>query len=733
MEEKTRHGNLGFGEILIKLAFILAITSGTIWPQTAVTFSADTADTRASSYQTGPFPTDSLTVPDPSQTTGLRVSLPPSEDSCGSGASPVCSANALLNQLDGFSVNPRIMVCFSGPINPATLPTGISLSPITGSTPSPSLGVLVSVDQVIFDPVSNCAFAKPSQVLHQDTRYLLAITNAVQDTQNASVTPSQEFLDCLKAPSGYCSQLSALTHQIAPAPGSCVVAASLFTTMTATGWLEQAHKFVDATPAITVPAGPVSTFNLPELKSITWVPDRSGTGPQDISLDALSNVKRISFGLVLSPNYLDLAGPTAGSITRPPSLPVSYNPVSFHVFTPTNGGGQKVPVVIYGHGLGDSQFGAPTYIASTLAKNGFATLAMEITGHGFGPNGIVKLTAHNGSFSTVSTPGRGVQLTPGANIGSTDGCIAPGAVAVRDCGRQTAIDLSAIVHAIQSTGGLGLNLDPNRIYYVGQSFGSTYGTLFQAVEPAIGSTVLNGAGGTSADVARLAITGRPLGLLYLASLNDPALLNVLAGMAPPQPYFHDYWNDNYVYRDQPPVTNTVGGAITIQSALEAVDWAGMVGDPLAFAPHLTAEPLAGVPAKHVLFQFGVGDLEVPNPTESAVVLAARAAASTTLFNFPAAVRLQPELAGTMDPATPGLPILPHRVLSNPTIFDPANAAELSLVLAEQQQTADFFISNGNFISDPNAYLTNPFQPGDQLFQTSPSSLPQRLNFVQIQP
>src|ERR1700681_2881529 len=63
----------------------------------------------------GPFPNDSLTVPDSQQKTGLRVNLPTAV-SCSSPALSACTNTALVNQLDGFSVNPRITVCFSDPI-----------------------------------------------------------------------------------------------------------------------------------------------------------------------------------------------------------------------------------------------------------------------------------------------------------------------------------------------------------------------------------------------------------------------------------------------------------------------------------------------------------------------------------------------------------------------------------------------------------------------------------------
>src|SRR4030095_12415097 len=106
----------------------------------------------------------------------------------------------------------------------------------------------------------------------------------------------------------------------------------------------------------------------------------------------------------------------------------------------------------------------------TLAKAGFATLAMETVGHGFGPASVAALVDSNGQQHVVSTPGRGVPLSPDGSIGPLDGCIVPGPLAVRDCFRQTAVDLMALVRNIGAN-GLGVNLDPSRIYYVGHSLG----------------------------------------------------------------------------------------------------------------------------------------------------------------------------------------------------------------------------------------------------------------------
>jgi hypothetical protein len=696
------------------------------------------------SLSIGPFPNNALSIKDNKQQTGIRIDLPAMESTCSDMAAiSVCSNRDLLNQLDGFSVNPRLMVCFSAAVDLTTLKNNISILPVYGQPGYTNPGPAIKVNQIIFDPASNCAFAKPDQVLNQQSRYLLLVMNSLKDKNGSKVKADDAFKNCLKSADTYCQELADALSHLPPSLvyQANIAAASLFTTMSATTWLEQARLFVNATePSVVLPAGAPFSFQVSQLKSISWRPAQSGLPAQDVPVSALSGVGQIAFGLFLAPNFLD---PTNGIIPNTPTntpvtspipvpgvpagIPSGFVPVSFHVFLPAGSpppGG--FPLVIYGHGLGDNQFGAPTFVASTLAKNGFATVAIEITGHGYGAGSTVQLTDTSNTVHTVLTPGRGIRLPGSDTIGATDGCIVPGAIAVRDCGRQTAVDLMALIATLHKTHGLGLPLSSNILYYVGQSLGSTYGTLLNAVEPSIAAAVLNVDGGTSVDVARLSISGRPLGISYLTPLG---LLNVPS--APSEAYFHDSFNDNYIFRDRPPAVNNVTGAMTVQAAFEAADWLGMVGDPLSFAGHLKASPLAGVPPKPVLFQFGFGDLEVPNPTESAIVLAAQAQSSTWFFRFDLATLAygHPELLGVEMPGVP-FPILPHRILSNPTIFDVP--AETSIALAEQQQAAAFFLSGGRSNPDPNRFLTAPFSPSQQLFYI-PATLPNALNFIQVQP
>ncbi len=688
-----------------------------------------------SSPSVGPFPTNQLTVPAPNQKTGIQVNLPfPSGCTAVSTASQ-CVNVELLNQLDGFSVNPRITVCFSGPVNVASLTSGIVL------IQADRFALPVGINQVIFDPTANCAYAKPNQVLEQDTRYLLLITSAVEDANGKRLKATDDYTDCVKKPTtAYCQALAQAMNPVLDIVSDLggIAGASLFTTLSATNWLEQARTNINsaAIPGVGTLVAPPTTFNMSTVTSMTWMPDPGAgvTGVnlnQSIPLNDLTGVAQISIGAFLSPLYLNTSGLLAGSITVTPTNtpippPGAVIPVSFHVFLPpaSAGHGGKIPVIVYGHGLGDSQFGAPTYAASTWAQQGFATLALEITGHGYGPLGVTQIVTSSGT-ATVPTPGRGIQFVPGQPIGPEDGCILPGALATRDCSRQSAVDLLSLVQTIRSTNGLGLNLDPSRIYYTGQSFGAFYGTLFEAVEPNVSAAALNGGGGTQADVARLSPIARQLGAAYLATFSPP-LLNVPP--APPEAYFHDSFNDEYVYRGQA-ITSTIPSALPIQAAFEQADWLGMIGDPLGFAEHLELEPLPGVSRKSMLVQFGLGDLEVPNPTESSLVRTAGLQARTWMLRTDLAAGIEPQLLGLMMPGVP-YPIYPHRFLANPTFFLPSSPPlETAIGVAAQRQIANFFASG--VISNPNQYLTGPFA-GLNLFQI-PFPLPDGLNFLQIQP
>ena len=135
-------------------------------------------------------------------------------------------------------------------------------------------------------------------------------------------------------------------------------------------------------------------------------------------------------------------------------------------------------------------------------------------------------------------------------------------------------------------------------------------------------------GGSIIEVARLG-GFRPLVWLSLVG-RSPSLANL------PGPF---QFNENIPLRNLPPLVDTVPGASAIQQLLEWSEWTSQAGNPVAYAPHLRAEPLAGVPAKSILLQFARGDKTVPNPTTSAIIRAGDIADRTTLFRNDLAVPL----------------------------------------------------------------------------------------------
>ncbi|HLJ50675.1 MAG TPA: Ig-like domain-containing protein [Bryobacteraceae bacterium] len=597
------------------------------------------------------FPSDTLTVSDPSQKTGIRVNLPLPDCSIEPST---CAEISAINQLDGFNINPRIAVTFSGPVNTDSLRAGIFFVAPSGDQ--------IAINQVIYDPGTFTVYAKPDNVLAEDTTYSLNVSNSVLDAAGDPVGP----------------------------------ASTTFTTLSATAWMAGARAdLMNIDPAV-APTGSVNTYRLSDIRSGVWHRQTHAEPSvfQDVALPIaiLQGVDRIAFASYQSPNYLN-ASQTIDAVPSgsDPGTGNGSNQIYFHALLPaTPKPDAGYPVVIYGHGLSDSRFGGPSAVASVMASAGFAVVAINAVGHGYGVDSTVQLTLNDGSMVEIPAPGR----TPPDSFGTITpplGCIVlNGGAGLRDCLRQTTLDIMQLVRAIQSgmdlDGDGAVDLDPTRIYYVGQSLGSLYGTLLNAMEPNISAAALNVGGGSQVDITRWSPSFHSAAVLSLA-IRQPSLLN--AGLN---------YNENYVLRDQPVVVNDVAGAIPIQNYFERVEWIGMIGDPLGYAAYLAAP-------KNVLFLFGIGDRTVPNPTESALVRAAGMQQSTWVYRHDLARMDHPELAAD-----------PHTYLTN-VLGSPAAVA---IAIATQTQIAGFFASGGTMIPDPNS-------AGLMYFEI-PATLPEILNF-----
>jgi len=684
-----------------------------------------------------PFPSDRFTVFDSQQLTGLRVNVP--SPNCATHPSD-CADIALVNQLDGFNLQPRLSIPFDGAIDVSTvnsstvflikLPgSGLNEIEFDGFTPQ-----AIGINQIVWDPASLTLFAESNDHLDEDANYALIVTTGVHDAQGNPIAGVSGFAQFVHGDGGVDGKdkdvllkryQQALKHavngDVLEALGlsrSDVAAASVFTTESATATLRSIREQVKAAAAPAVnfnlgSGGEKTVFPLNTVTGLTWNVQALTVGPLiptslNATLGALQvfpgSIGTLAFGKFTGQHWQN-AGvfipqvPTRQSVPSQGSEDIFFNLFIPSGPRPTNGW----PVAIFGHGFTDSKQGAPFAVASTLAHNGIASIAINVVGHGFGPNST--LTVKQGTTSTTFLEGgRGVDQDGNGQITSAEGSstfvLSPqGTIGSRDALQQTVANLMELVRAIQ--GGIDVNgdglqdLDPNRIYYAGQSFGGIYGTIFLGIEPDVQAGVPNVPGGPIIDIVRLSPSFQLL-LTQALSVRTPILLNA----GPPL-----FFNDNSPLRNLPPVTNNVPGAIAIQTVEDTSRWLGQAGDPVAWAPFMNKSPLPGDLAKPVIIQFARGDKTVPNPTATALIRSGDLKDRATFFRNDLAFL-----------ANPAFPKNPHTFLTN------LAGAPGAVAVGAQTQIAIFFTTNGALTIDPDG-------PGPLFEVPIAGALPEDLGFI----
>ena len=149
---------------------------------------------------------------------------------------------------------------------------------------------------------------------------------------------------------------------------------------------------------------------------------------------------------------------------------------------------------------------------------------------------------------------------------------------------------------------------------------------------------------------------------------------------------------------QSPVVNTVAGAMEIQEFFENREWVDQSGSPVAYAPHLRKNPLAGVPAKSVIIQFARGDQTVQNPTTTALLRAGDLADRATFYRNDLAYAENPDVLKN-----------PHVFMTRPTS---AVALMAEIALGAQRQIGVFFASDGKetIHPEPARFFEVPMEP-----------------------
>lgn len=651
-----------------------------------------------------PFPTNLYTVRDEAQITGLRVDLP--KPDCATRPSD-CADIDVLDTLDGFNIQPRISIPFSAPIDVST----VASSTVFLVGPE---GHVVGVNQAVWEPLTNTLHLESDEQLAQHTTYLLVVTRRVRgaDGKPLAETDFRQELNnngqandpAIKAYRK--ALLDALPMAMAGGanPGE-IAAASLFTTQSVDAISRKIRSQLGAGPA-SFALGTAGERTVFPLSSVAGIQLKRQTGTTTFSSSFLptpalsifpGSVGAIAFGSYASPDYETPAKviPAVGTRTGTP-VPQSMSRIQFTLFLPagaTPAGGW--PIAIFGHGFTDSKDGAPWVVASSLAKAGIATIAINVVGHGGGALGTYTVLRTTGAPVTLPSGGRGIDQDGNGSIDSTEGVSAVGAQSLignRDGLRQTTIDLMQLLKVVE--GGVDVDgdgspdLSGSRIYYAGQSFGGIYGVQLLGLEPDIRAGVPNVPGGPIIEIARLSPSFRPLVGISLIS-RTPSLYNAVPNATLTS------FVENIPLRNLPLLVDTVPGASAIQALIDNTEWAQQAANPAAYAPFIT---------RPVIIQFARGDKTVPNPTATAILRAGGLASRATLFRNDLAFAANPAVSKN-----------PHTFLTNVV------GAGAPYALAAQQQIATFFASDGAITIDPDG--PGPF------FETPTSILPEDLAFI----
>ena len=633
------------------------------------------------------FPTDRLTQADPAQLTGRRIHL--SLVKCREAPS-TCDEINLLNGLDGWSVNPRMTLAFTGRIALDSIDRASAFVLPLGDDKAERMGLV----RLVWDAESTTLYARPERTLRQGRPYALVVTSRVRD----------ETGQPLRAARGPAATLDPRLAKRLGALGLTrdnVVASAVFTTASVTAGLEHMRARIDARPAprldfTLAPGGGRSVYARAAIEGITFTRQIATGGPErfaapaPLALDLIppADVATIALGAFDSVFFL------TGS-RHIPAVPTSRAPeilgqerVQVVLYLPAGAmPASGWPVIVFGHGFGnDKNLNTPP-VAGTFARRGFATVAINVVGHGGGPDSTLTIKQSGKEPLVLSAGGRGLDLDGDGRIGSTEGVSTAmrGPLALigsRDGLRQTVADLMQLIRAIRygvDVDGDGKpDLDGTRIYYAGQSFGGIYGTLLMTVDPFPRAGVLNVPGAPIVEIARQAEMFRPLVIQQMRA-RRPSLMNGEKDFTESLPLWGEL-----------PVTAPAPGALAIQAYFDRAEWLQQPADPSAFAPYLREAPLLAAGPRPVLIQMAVGDRTVPNPTTEQIIRAGALQPFVSLYRHDLVV------------AT-----LPPR-FANPHAFLTMQAPEVAAIArAAQEQIARFFLSDGRTIERTDPHFEVP--------------------------
>ncbi|CAN5591622.1 hypothetical protein BH18ACT1_BH18ACT1_09030 [soil metagenome] len=604
-------------------------------------------------------PSDDDTVADDAQRTGRRVDLPLPD--CSARPSD-CNEIRLLNQLDGFDLDPRISLGFSGNVDLAQVTdASVYVQPAGG-------GTKIGLNRLVWDDASNTLYGQPKTILVESTTYKVVVSGVNGQSGESTFTTMNATLP-LRQMRAQLANGAAYADPDAAIPsgerGLLLGSAGGQPTTFPAATVLRPRRFND----VQVGSGD-TLMEEPVFNSAQSLPADAGT---------------YAFGSFLAPSWLDAdrkipqvatggAGPGVRGKERVGFVAVL--PLATPSRPKPTGGW---PVAIFGPGVTRSKY--DVFLASDeLLKQGIATIAIDPVGHAYGPDSEAGVDVFPSGTLRFDGFGRAVDVEGDGAYGARDGLGTKGqpaayaSIALRDGLRQTALDNMALALAIgrgaDLDGSAGVDLRTTGITYFAQSLGGIYGTMLMGTDPGITTGVLNVPGGPILDIARLAPGFRPEVATELGR-RQPSLLNGGDdGFTESQPL--------YPHRPQ---RFPAPGALEIQAVGARTNWLNRPGSPEAYAPLLRLRPASGVPTKKVLYQFAFGDATVPNPTSATIMRAGALQDVTTYY------RNDRTVTATTDP---------HGFLLDPRI----TGRQMG-----QMQVAAFLKDESGNITDPDGAAT----------------------------
>ena len=694
---------------LLLVVALMASLSATTGARAASTVSV----VQGTTYRTMMFPNDALTVADSNQLTGRRVNFRVGVDypACDASNISVCDVFTQLNRLDGFDLQPRVVIPFSAPIDVAS----VNDSNVFIQGPGGRSGVV----QLVWDPATNTLAGISNAFLQENSKYSLVVTSYVRDASGSPVNACGGSCAVTFTTRTASAELDSVRR--AMDSGAAYTAAGLATTASRKLNFTQGttnEVFVPALVQPSVAAPTTGILRLDQARADPTAPLVSSTVPNLVNP---ASAQAFAFGSFLSPRYQyrsadfhqdDPVGLTDGEI---PMVPSTQTPQPFGAdeigvvlvlpATPAPAGGY--PVAIYGPGFTRSKLDI-FVTADENAALGIATIATDPAGHAYGPNSQLTIT-QGPTSTTLKTFGRGHNLNGDGLIcdGLYDGVGPVAHVTNVDasktaCKDQSARDLAAnpsrkpidglrsglmqtVIDnmALARSLALGVNvptigdvMSHTNITYYGLSFGGIYGTMLMGTDPMLHRGLLNVPGGPIVDIARQ--SGFRGNLHDTIKFGKPDLRNGGPGLLG--------FTESIPLRADPPMTKPAAGAIQLQELFGNTNWFDRPGSPETFAPLLRDRPLPGSARKDLIFQTAFGDHTVPNVTAGILYRAGNLFDVVTIYRN--------------DHSVQGATTDPHGWLADPTIDARARSAG-------QLQMGHFLLDGTR--DDPNTYA--PAYPG----------------------